>query len=135
MNRPTVLRYRSQSTRERRGYFLLAFLYCIAAVIRAAYELAHGGSPADVAPRLVVRLVLAALILLLVVKYRDSAGVADSAGVRGFAQKDVAWPEVAAVTTQDDEAVLVLTDGTRRRTRFPVSYAKRLAELGGKPLR
>lgn len=135
MNEPTVLRYRSQSARERRGYFLLATLYCLFAIVLTGYRLSQGQQLADLAPGLVVRLVLVGLILLLVVKYRDSAGVADRTGVRGFAQRDVKWADVAAITTQDDESLLVLRDDTTRRTRFPASYAERLAELGGKPLR
>lgn len=39
------------------------------------------------------------------------------------------------MTIQDDETVLALTDGTRRRTRLPGSYAQQLADLGNKPLR
>lgn len=135
MSQPTVLRHRYQSRRERRTYFLLALFYCVAAAIRGVYELAHGNTLGDIAPGVLLRVVFVGLILLLVVKYRDSAGVADGSGVRGFAQKNVVWTEVEAVETHDDEAVLVLNDGTKRRTRFPATFAEQLAQLGGKPLR
>lgn len=133
-DRPT-LRYRHQSHRERRGYFLVAAAYSVLLLIVAVYQLSHGQPFGDVAPVLVLRVVVVGLILLLVVKYRDSAGVADAAGIRGFAQKDIAWSAVAAMAIRDEHVVAVLTDGTERRTRFPAAYAERLARMGGKPLR
>lgn len=129
------LRYVQQSPRERRGYFVAAAAYCVLTLIVVAFQLGHGRLIWDVAPSAIVRLVLVALILLLVVKYRDSAGVADDKGIRGFAHKGIPWAEVVAITIREDVCVAVMTDGTERRTRFPASYAQQLADLGGKPLR
>lgn len=113
----------------------MAGAYALLVVGTAVYQLLHGRPFSDIAPGLIVRFAIVGLVLLLVVKYRDSAGAADATGIRGFAQKDVSWNEVEAIATEDDEAVLVLTDGTNRRTRFPASFAQQLADLGGKPLR
>ena len=129
------LRYIRQTRRERRGYFTVAGSYAVLVVGIVVYQLVRGRPFEDVAPESILWLILIGLFLLLVVKYRDSAGVADDNGIRGFAHKDIPWPEVAAITIREDACVAVLTDETERRTRFPASYAQQLADLGNKPLR
>lgn len=52
--------------------------------------------------------------------------------------RDLPWSRIDHVKTLgrwDDVVVVILTDGSERRTRFPSEYAERLAEVGGKPLR
>lgn len=90
--------------------------------------------------QLVVLVASLALALFIYLRSRNPVVVrADNEVIsQPWPLRDARWSVVDHVKAPgrwDDTVVLVLSNGSERRTLFPPEYAERLAAIGNKPLR